>query len=1337
MEVMGEAPAYVMGTGQGLPPIVSGINPRAVQMPQGTLGALGQGIKRDISQFDNDVFNAQRGITPGYPTLGSEFSSAFVNPKPSVYEMLAGLEPSRIPSTASPAVKPSGKGITAEALGDTGSGMAEDLKRKHTNATTQTAINNWYKEYSATLDPAVKMTYEMDLHKYEMANRPIDPLTGRPTHIITNDMEYATANDFTKQWNAANPNAKVIPPERFMAVADAENIWREGPRKKYIETKMGTGIATDPILALVERTGIALHPEMDAIDTRHEATSADRARANAAAVHKKDPNSYTDVGEYKYPLIGTQTATTPLGKEYENLIDRYIKVKLPSVVGLNNATDQQRQFLTSTTPVYDITEYGQPFSEIDKYFRKELLAGRIKPENIKQYSPERVALELIKDKQAEAAKAAKSNDEYKTFRNSFADTYAEPSLPSGNRFIMFDNAAMNSMGEHMMQRGLSIATYDLDHCVSHCGVPPRRATDPGWDTDPFKKRHFRPMLLPHTGKPPKEADYVGPGMEPPDPATGRIHGYTTYSRGIERNRTRILSLRDAAGEEQVTAQLTVPDRDGKFSVSQTQGYQDEGIKKTRRSGPREGEPAILPEAAADMIDWLNQHADKIKEVGEDYGLNHLGIMDTTRTIRGGRPQAESGLEAIDSNWDYKRVRSIVDEYTQDLVNSGKPPPPRFMTKDRLNAMFMETGRAPFALPDLTPDDHAINLKRIEADINDYNRIKSSFSSSAGNPSHDPALVDMHLDTLNRLRDEQTILGAGQARQKQILTSALNASIAEPLARLVASNITDPNFTFNLDSLPPEFRIVGHALMGNVYSPSMQLPIDLHRNAINAVLSLSPSEVDQLRTYVDVAHHGSPSVIAELNKLGLADAQNLTEPQRANLKKILVNADALVNRPSAMVATDYTPYFARPQELVHDAYIKNEDFANTALNFHRALIESRNNPNPNTLADAHSRARDFRLVASDLIDDHMHNFTDPADPGDMNITAYINDRVQPDIRPDMTILSRLLSNPLQLSIGGAEARKKDFARHYIGEITTGMYRALDLMNTYGDMARNDNFPVSITNNGREVLKQYAAERLFPDQLIKFNEYVNTLDAEQNTLRNRYNIPENRTVPGYMRDEINDPATDPLFDFIPHISTAANALRTAPVHNVNAFMNTITTDYRLNTKEKEAFQTLIGDPNISLDARERRNLHELLFERYITPGMIDRYITRLFDPDKILGTSAPERAKILTIMHNFMKLRGIDLIRMTNEFLTHPAQQGYVSPPNIPNMAKGGRVRRMADGGPVTDTLDKIVKNPQASQMLNLDLPNLIAAKRQAQPLKRGGKVQFTNNVDSMRRALGRH
>jgi hypothetical protein len=87
-----------------LPPVVSGINARALQVPKGTTGVLTAGVKRDVNQFSNDVYNAQRGITPGYPTAGTEFQKAFVEPRPTVYDMLAGLEPSNIPSSASAAV---------------------------------------------------------------------------------------------------------------------------------------------------------------------------------------------------------------------------------------------------------------------------------------------------------------------------------------------------------------------------------------------------------------------------------------------------------------------------------------------------------------------------------------------------------------------------------------------------------------------------------------------------------------------------------------------------------------------------------------------------------------------------------------------------------------------------------------------------------------------------------------------------------------------------------------------------------------------------------------------------------------------------------------------------------------------------------------------------------------------------------------------------------------------------------------------------------------------------------------------------------------------------------
>jgi hypothetical protein len=93
---------------------------------------------------------------------------------------------------------------------------------------------------------------------------------------------------------------------------------------------------------------------------------------------------------------------------------------------------------------------------------------------------------------------------------------------------------------------------------------------------------------------------------------------------------------------------------------------------------------------------------------------------------------------------------------------------------------------------------------------------------------------------------------------------------------------------------------------------------------------------------------------------------------------------------------------------------------------------------------------------------------------------------------------------------------------------------------------------------------------------------------------------------------------------------------------------------------------------------------------------------------------------------VKGQGLPSQELTDAYIRHLMTEGF---------KRGGAVR-MADGGAVTDTLDKMVKNPQASTLLNLDLPNLIAAKQQVRAMKRGGKVEFSNNIDDMRYALTR-
>jgi len=67
-----EAAQAVIGSSYGLDPTIGlvGQTGRLHRVPRG-LSTIKEGIVRDVGQFPNDFFNAQRGITQGYPTLGS------------------------------------------------------------------------------------------------------------------------------------------------------------------------------------------------------------------------------------------------------------------------------------------------------------------------------------------------------------------------------------------------------------------------------------------------------------------------------------------------------------------------------------------------------------------------------------------------------------------------------------------------------------------------------------------------------------------------------------------------------------------------------------------------------------------------------------------------------------------------------------------------------------------------------------------------------------------------------------------------------------------------------------------------------------------------------------------------------------------------------------------------------------------------------------------------------------------------------------------------------------------------------------------------------------------
>jgi hypothetical protein len=1350
LQTMGEAPAYVMGTGQGLPPIVSGINPRAVQMPKGTMGALGQGIKRDISQFDNDVFNAQRGITPGYPTLGTEFSSAFIEPRPSVYEMLAGLEPSRIPSSASPAVKPVGRGAPAYDLGkpfpslENYSGMTQELSDKYRHTGITNAIRYWRDDYTTKLGMLgwlVEQAYEDGLRDYKAANKPIDPATGQPHKgSLQDDVIYRLTNEYTKIWNAqhsAEPEKQVIPPERFELAAQLENAWRTGPRKKYIETKMGTGVATDPLLAQVEQTGIRFHDEMTPAEIADSERNANANRADAALIHGEDPKSYKGpmgVGEYKYPLVGTRTAVTPAGKEYEDLIDRFINTATKNSTYAPYATPEQLAYLTDTAPVYDINAHigDHPLSAIDQRFRQDALAGRIKLENVNQISPERIALQLLKEKQAEIIKAKKSNDALKVFKLERLNTLPGQVFPgTGNKLIIFNKAMVTDpASEHMMVRDLSTDCYDLDHCVAHAGKPPQRLTDNFYDTDEFKKRHYRPLVIPHTGKePPNAAYYPTMGSEPP--AAGRPHGHTPFTRGVEQGTKEIASLRDPAGNVLVTSETSPPDKKGEFDVIQVQGYQDGGVDD---SGPKDsGRKAITPEAAQDMVTWFNENAKKIGYISIAQGLNKLQIADMGRAFTShSNPMRNSGLNEINPSWDHKQVKTIIDEYNADAAVTGSPLAPRFLTGDQIKAIIAQMDMTPYALPTLDPADHLTNATTLTQYITKFEKLKHQVDTGL-DTINNLADVERHIATLKTAREQENVLHAEQIKQRRIATQALNSTFGDQISRLAASNITDPNFSFNLDNVPIEFRTLGHALMGNIYSPSSQLPPALHKKIIDTVLNHSPADVRKLATAVREVHYHDPTNTAVLTQHGLTDVANLTDAQKHNLSDILMSFDNVSTNTQGLAVPDYSPYFVHVNDLINSAKAlhSNENIHDQTINLQTALAEFENMPlDQGARSDALRAGRDFRYATQDTLNRHLDFVTNYFSPTDINVRAYIKDRVPPDLRDDALLLSQLVTNPVQ---GTNLQELREFAERYTHNITDSMYNSTDMHNVYKQMTQIDKFPASVVDNGKAVLRQFAQKRLLPEQFAAFTKDADKVDAHFQTLRDQYNVPADMTVPAFMREEVT-PASDPMRIALSGIHTGLSELRRGPITTVDEFVRRVAAQHGLNTKEQFGIQVILGDDGVHLDPFLRAKLNNVILDDHPSYGEVNGFITRVMAE----SWENEQKVKALTVLNNFMKLRGADLSKVVNSYLASPDLAPYVRiHPNIPTMANGGRVRRMADGGPVTDTLDKIVKNPQASQMLNLDLPNLIAAKRQAQLLKRGGKVQFTNNIDSMRRALGRH
>ena len=675
------------------------------------LGPIVAGVKRDISQFDNDVFNAQRGITPGYPTMGSEFQKAFVEPRPSVYEMLAGLEPSRIPSTASAAVKPKGKGTWVQDLST--SPLDE-------NGNLRTALNvpQMLDVNRLPSDSYGILTQYMDA---VLADQPATVRAGLFSRAGLSDFKAARANPdifksadeyigfvnkIIEDKNSKLPDADkkplLIMPSAFKDMYAAHNKWLEGPGLKYMMTQMGTGLKNDPLLKDIE----ARDWNFMGGDVRDYEREAHRARMTAQDVHMLDPNYNPLLGD-----VGSATTSTEAGRAYENLTDMLVKSMPKSELGPtrgldltkisaedilenygdklpNNVRNYIDDFITKWDRAEDDNDMPK-LEELAKEYVEQMNYLSTQPDLMKEYGIDASLTDSAFARTPEHTPVYNLPDYFSSPTNPLdvlSHRVLEDLLKGNIDPSRISNVSVqriaNELWKDELARRAKVKESDADYKnwkVEH------RAAMPGDDLSDGSKM----VVYDDTVEPDAlmrglsadtweldhcvadsclepRGDYKGrryvPGM---DPRTGKMvprpdgddeHNYRFIDSVIQ-GESRIASLYDKDNNIQATMELVPRGRHGYGEdVTQIMGYHDK---------------AVHPVAWPAIIEWLNKNADKIGTLEGDSlkNLSPSGLRDIPEGVSPVRklyPQYKDAGELVD----FRELRDITEalpdaDYTID------------------------------------------------------------------------------------------------------------------------------------------------------------------------------------------------------------------------------------------------------------------------------------------------------------------------------------------------------------------------------------------------------------------------------------------------------------------------------------------------------------------------------------------------------------------------------------------------------------------------------------------------------------------------------------------------
>jgi hypothetical protein len=587
------------------------------------------------------------------------------------------------------------------------------------------------------------------------------------------------------------------------------NQWVLGPYQKYIRNQMATGLSNDPLLQVINEANIPLSQlfrSNDELDINKHTEQAEERRLSAIEQLER---SGIDPSQPQFQDVGRVTATTPVGQQYENVLDADIRSSSPRTLG--PVTFPFASKLDPNSAVYDVT-YSRPrsqsgFKDIRENVLQGLISGKYDPDKITHLAPSAIVQDMIKDYQKKLEEQQKNEELIETYRVERAKHLKTiTDFDDGSKMVVFNKDSYDADPD-MLKRDFGQITKDLNQCI---GAGCHGTRD-------YPSSHG-PALEPHTGRPPRGS-------------TGEL-SYKSYYEMVKDGSGEIISLVDPNAKYQFTIQakydkqsLTkeeektiaeswilqhAPDYLDKFNeyLNSSRVYalamaknqfpeidniikQSEFVKKniTQMRGADNGE--VAPEYEQHVTDWLNENADVINRVSD---LTQVpGIIDLTDRLS----SIIDKLTDYEPEWDGDALQKFVE-----TVKDEKSVPRFFGAADieiLANERNIDLTEAPpkelspFEKDSILEEFDRFILKQPDSLHADNNFIQEdNLNLLLGNPIRYDLPVDMHRKLVKMiLSNDQSLINsvADQTRNYIIKRAAAGEDAPTPFG-LTGSQATD-------------------------------------------------------------------------------------------------------------------------------------------------------------------------------------------------------------------------------------------------------------------------------------------------------------------------------------------------------------------------------------------------------------------------------------------------------------------------------------------------------------------------------------------------------------------